>query len=142
MEKRSNETNWKKLLVLGIASIVFIASYLEHMMRNRKRKKIYFEKQQQPNTCFIHALNMYNQCNKFPHSFVEYKSKILQLEEEISQIKVENGKKPFYGELSVPQDEKLKEDSSDPEFDYDLKGYYEVIYLFLDTWFLFQLNLF
>lgn len=131
MEKEDKE--WKKTAILGFLSGMFIITI--YFYNQNRKKKIYFEKQDSGNSCFTHALNMYFQNKFFPDNFPKYKKNILQNEELIGELKKQANQRPFYGKIQIPDDEMLDENSSQEDKDYDLKGYYEVSFLFFAPYF-------
>jgi hypothetical protein len=93
-----------------------------------RAENLYFEHQEEgTDTCFIHATNMYLQVEylavpRFPYFFSKIAAKI---NDEIQNIIKKNAAFSFYEKGAVTLN-KVHDDSSDPMWNEDLKGYYEI----------------
>jgi hypothetical protein len=143
MEEENNSTTEFKNKIKKYSIIAFCGFFAALLIRNlrREQSKLYFERQE-GNNCFIHATNHYFQQKYLTNSFIDtYLKKIYQNETQIKKFKDESINSTFYPSLSVPKQNELIEDNSDPKFNDDLFNYYQVN-SFMYFFFLFFLLLF
>jgi len=87
---------------------------------------LYYESQKSEDTCFRHATNMYFQYEYINSNFLKnYSTLIKKATEEVKKRRKQNADVTFYGKLNVPKIG-LSDTSSDPNFDEDLHGYWEI----------------
>eukprot|EP00026_Physarum_polycephalum_P001798 Phypoly_transcript_01801.p1 GENE.Phypoly_transcript_01801~~Phypoly_transcript_01801.p1 ORF type:complete len:997 (+),score=191.68 Phypoly_transcript_01801:138-3128(+) len=86
----------------------------------------YYEPQTEPDTCFQHAINMYFQKNYIDESFLALYTELVKSSAiMVTKLKNSGAKSTCYGTKTV-YEKFLTESNSEPMYDADLFGYFEV----------------
>lgn len=90
----------------------------------------YHEAQSSPDTCFVHATNMYFQRSYINSAFIpQYRELVSTAVGKIQELVSAGALNTFYGEFPAPNNASTEDDVSLPEKDSDLSGW--IIYNFV-----------